>query len=101
MSATYPIVAAYMADHPRLGWFGPTRNAAPPPDSAEQDGVVSEWFATAREGDIVQPVGTARPPWELRPGTDGRHLGTSSGTGQRFLTTSAGCLLDLADNGPR
>jgi hypothetical protein len=96
MGATYPIIAAYMAGHPGLGRFGVARNAVPPPDSAEQDGVVSEWFATAREGNIVLPAGTVRPPRELHPGTDGRHLGTSSGMAQRLLITIAGSGLGRA-----
>lgn len=56
MAATYPIIAAYMVVQPMPGRFGVMGNA-PPPDGAERDGVMSEWFTTAREANIVsQPA---------------------------------------------
>jgi hypothetical protein len=49
-SANYPLVAACAAGQPVRGRFGVARNALPPPNCADQDGVMSERFIIGREG---------------------------------------------------
>jgi hypothetical protein len=100
MGATYPIIAAYVAGQPVLGRSDVTRNAVPPPDGAEQDGVMSEWFTTSARGEHC-PASRCRA---FAAGTASRNrwmnLGTSSARSAMASNQVLALCLDLADEGP-